>query len=116
MIERFLSNPSVLQQLRDGPLGSYVDRFASRLSEQGYARSTAKNKLRLLADFSQWIHRQQLRVDELNEQRIIKFLKYRRKKGRVRLGNMATLQSLLEQLPVFLQGGQECGMHLYRKG
>ncbi len=98
MIERFLSNPSVLKQLREGPLGSYVDGFASRLLEQGYARSTAKTKLRLLVDFNQWLHKQQLMVDELNEQRIIKFLRCQRKKGRVHRSSMATLQALLGQL------------------
>jgi len=98
MIEEFFSNPAVLKRLHVGPLGSYVDAFASLLSEQGYARSTTKTKVSLIADYSQWLHRQQLRVDELDDQRIIKFLKYRRKRGRVHPGNIATLQSLLEQL------------------
>jgi site-specific recombinase XerD len=98
MIDEYFSDPAVLERLYLGPLSPHIDTFASLLSEQGYARSTAKEKIRLVADLSHWLCQGQIRVHELDEQRVIEFLRHRGNQNRFRRGAVATLDDLLKQL------------------
>jgi len=63
MIDQFYSDPLSLQHLRFGPLGTHIDTFAELLSAQGYARSTTKEKIRVVAGLSRWLHRRRLGVE-----------------------------------------------------
>ena len=74
MVERFFVRSRTIRRLRDGPLGEYIDRFADRLWERGYARATARTKLWLVTDLSWWLQREQLTVDALNEHSVERFL------------------------------------------
>ena len=53
--------------LRVGPLAGELDRFATRLKAQGYARPTAVSKLRFVSNLSRWLEHQALGVDALDE-------------------------------------------------
>jgi hypothetical protein len=53
MIDQFYADPVSLQRLRLGPLGTHVDTFAQLLSAQGYTRSTAKEKIRVVAGLTE---------------------------------------------------------------
>lgn len=75
MLDRFYSDRRVLQRLRGGPLGPYMDSFAALLFEQGFARETGQHQLRLIGALSLWLERLALGVDDLDEQRIGEFLK-----------------------------------------
>jgi hypothetical protein len=59
-MEQFFENPQTLLRLREGPLGIYIDSFAKQLADQGYARSSARYQLLLVADFSRWLEQQQI--------------------------------------------------------
>ncbi|MCG7851044.1 MAG: site-specific integrase [Methanosarcinaceae archaeon] len=98
MTDQFFTNPGVLHRLHAGPLGSYVDSFAARLSEQGYAKFTIKYRIRLIAVLSRWMHRQRIGIRDLDEQTTVKFLKYLGRKRRIQRGDMPTLRMLLEYL------------------
>lgn len=98
MKNQFFEDPKALQEAHVGPLCSYIETFAVGLSQQGYARSTAKEKIRLVADLSRWLDRRQLGLDDLDEQRVVQFLQYRRRRSRVPRNNRATLEVLLKQL------------------
>jgi site-specific recombinase XerD len=74
MINRFYCASRVLQCLRSGPLGPYMDKLAALLFEQGYARQTGRLQLRLLGELSRWLQRRGLGVEDLDEQKIAKFL------------------------------------------
>jgi len=80
-----------------GPLSSLIEGFSTLLASQGYARSTAKEKLRLVVDLSRWLHRRKLGVADLDEQRVKQFLTHRRRR-RVRRGSAATCRMLLGYL------------------
>jgi site-specific recombinase XerD len=75
MLDRFYSDRRVLQRLRGGPLGPYMDSFAALLFEQGFARETGQHQLRLIGALSLWLERLVLGVEDLDEQRIGEFLK-----------------------------------------
>lgn len=97
MIEHLFSK-SVVKRLYVGTLEPFLDSFASLLSNRGYAGSSIKDKIRLVAKFSEWLNQQHLEVNELNEQWIDKFIKYNGRKGPVRRGDFATLRLMLKHL------------------
>jgi site-specific recombinase XerD len=98
MIDQFYSDPLSLQRLRFGPLGDHIDTFAQVLSAQGYARSTAKVKIREVAGLSRWLHRRRLGAEALDEQSVSEFLRYWCRRGLCRRGTAHTLQGLLKHL------------------
>ncbi len=75
MLDRFYSDRRVLQRLRGGPLGPFMDSFATLLLEQGFARETGQHQLRLIGALSLWLEPLALGVKDLDEQRIGEFLK-----------------------------------------
>jgi integrase/recombinase XerD len=98
MTDQLFSCPKVLQRLHVGPLGDYIDSFARILMAQGYKRSTAKQKIRIVADFSRWLDRQRLSVKDLAEKKINQFLLYRGRRGRIFPIEPPTLRQLLKHL------------------
>ena len=87
------SPTSLLEGLDAGPLSPHLDGFSALLASQGYARSTAKEKLRLIDDLSRWLGRRRLSVADLDEQRVRQFLTYPRRR-RIRRGSAATCRML----------------------
>jgi site-specific recombinase XerD len=98
MTGQFFTDPGALQRLHAGPLGSYVDAFTARLSEQGYAKFSIRYRLRLVGALSRWMHGRGFGVRDLDEQTTGKFLQYLRRKRRIQRGDVPTLRWLLEYL------------------
>ena len=96
MIHQVCPNPALWQQLYPGPLGAHVDTFAQQMLGQGYASSTAKYAMRVLAAFSTWLQRQGLTVTDLNEQRVEDFLYDHpwRRRPRLRIPRIPATQSM----------------------
>ncbi len=72
--EFFFSNPTSQRRFRVGPLTCGIDGFAAQLAAEGYAHSSAKDKLRLIRDLSSWLEHEGLGVEVLDEQQIRAFL------------------------------------------
>ncbi len=98
MIDHFYSNPKVLNRLHLGPLGGHIDSFAKILIVQGYKPSTAKHKVRIVADLSRWLDRHGLRGKDLNETTLDDYLMYKGRRGSIFKIEPPTLQALLEHL------------------
>ena len=98
MIHQVCPNPELLQQLYTGPLGAHVDTFAQQMLGQGYASSTAKYAMRVLAAFSTWLQRQDLTVTDLNEQHVEDFLYDHPWRRRPRRSDRSVLGQLIAQL------------------
>jgi len=98
MIDHFFSQPKVMKRLRFGPLGSHIDGFAEILIVQGYQASTAKHKIRIVADLSRWLKQQGLRVKDLNETTLNEYLLYKGRRGSIFKIEPPTLRALLEHL------------------
>ena len=77
MNELFFPNPIILQRLQTGPLGGHIDSFVKHLSNEGYAVWTIKYSMRLLADFTTWMQKQQVVITDLAEQPVNTFFKQR---------------------------------------
>jgi site-specific recombinase XerD len=98
MTEPYFSNPTVLRRLYRGPLGTHVDGFAEALFERGYAATTAKEKLMLISELSQWLQKRYLAVEDVSECRIEAFLRYRKRKERLHRGDPPTLKQFVSFL------------------
>ena len=98
MIGHFYSTPAVLLRLRFGPLGTHIDDFARLLVERGYVRSTARHRIRVVADLSAWLHRRRLRLEDLNERRVSEFFRYRSNRVCIHRNDPAALRDLLSHL------------------
>ena len=61
-----------------GPLRPHIDAFARQLQELGYASSTRREKLGVVADFSGWLQRRELLATDVDEQIVVKYLGRRR--------------------------------------
>lgn len=98
MTEQYFPDPVIRQRLYVGPLAAYIDEFAALLASQGYASEVAKEKLRLVAHVSRWLHRKKLRIEDLDEDRIRQFLRHRRRQGVVGQQGPATGKAVLAHL------------------
>ena len=96
MIDQFFSHPKVLKRLHLGPLGSHIDSFAQILIVQDYKTSTAKQKIRIVADLSCWLDQQELSVKDLDETTLNEFLLYRGRRGSIFKIEPPTLRQLLK--------------------
>lgn len=87
------SGPSFGQRLQSGPLAPHVDAFERRLSDLGYASSTRREKLRVVADFGRWLERRGVAIADVDEHIVVD---YHGRSGR--RGDSTTLADLLEAL------------------
>jgi site-specific recombinase XerD len=94
----FFALPKTLRHLHEGPLGAHIDGYASRLLEQGFSPARARDKIRLIADLSGWLQRQKLGANDIDPQRLNRYLEDR--KGYIHPGRGASsvLQTLLDVL------------------
>jgi site-specific recombinase XerD len=94
----YFSRAANLQRLHKGPLGIYIDLYASRLVGEGYCRSTAWRCLRLVGNFSCWLECRQLGVRDVDEGAAATYLTDRAGQRRPQVGDRATLKKLLAVL------------------
>ena len=71
---RFVRRPERLQQMRDGPLGIYIDQVATQYVEEGYARLYATTCLTTIGAFGDWLKRSGLTARDIDERLIERFL------------------------------------------
>ena len=81
-----------------GPLECCIRGFAAQLSRQGYEPNTIHVKCDLVADLSRWLERRKLFLADLDEPRLRQFQASRRRRGKMRRGDPATAQQLLQYL------------------
>ncbi len=97
MIEQLFPTAAARKRLSIGPLAPHIEGIAVFLASQGYVRFSVKQKLRLVAGLSTWLHRRQLPITALKEALVNQFLNYRRRR-RFGRGSRATGQLLLSYL------------------
>lgn len=98
MVNQLIEYRLTLARARTGPLARYVDAFALRLCEQGYATFSIKYRIRLVGALSRWMRRRGLDARDLDEQTTGKFLRCRGRKRRICRGDAPAFRALLEHL------------------
>src|SRR5258708_2116633 len=78
MINQFFVLLKTQRRMHEGPLGCYMDSLAVLLHEQGYTKRVVREKIKMAADLSRWLHRCHLNVSDINRNILIKFLRGRK--------------------------------------
>ena len=74
MLEALAVRPRICQQLRSGPLGPWIDDFVDTLATRGYAPSVIRRYVRAAVIFSEWLERQRVRVPQIDEPLVSRFV------------------------------------------
>lgn len=82
----------------EGPLKPYVHGFWAELQRQGYSALSAANLLRLSAHFSRWLAGRRLTIEDLSEERAVRFLVHRRRERYTQFLTRRALRPLLDHL------------------
>src|SRR2546427_3311708 len=95
----FFELPETVQRLHEGPLAAHIDAYASRLLEQGFSSERARDRIRLIADFSRWLQRGKLGAADITAQVIERYQKAQKRNIHPGRGAASALQELLNVLP-----------------
>jgi site-specific recombinase XerD len=96
--EEYLTRSRLCRRLRNGPHGSYVELYASRLVKIGLNRRSTWRSLNIVGDLLSWLMRIGSTPTELNERLIEEYLRHRSTKQRLWKGDRAALKRLLSVL------------------
>src|SRR5713101_592293 len=97
-MEQFYKDSRTPLRMREGPLGAYVDDLGRQLSEEGYARASARYALQLVADLGRWIARRKIVAGQLTPEHLERYLEYRSRHRHYRSGDAAIVRRLLKLL------------------
>jgi site-specific recombinase XerD len=92
------TDPRTLDVLTRGPLAPHLQAYAQRLHDDGYATQSGQLQLRMLAHFSQWLERQRITAPAVTSSTLERYVRSRRKAGKLRRGDPAALSRLLRIL------------------
>ena len=85
----------LVERARTGPLAPYIDLYVSQLKQAGYVPAYARENLTVLAAFGRMLERSKLRVEDLNEDIVDRFVRKRYPKRRPPRQVRPTLRRLL---------------------
>lgn len=97
-MDQFYKDPRTPLRMRVGPLGAYVDALAQQLSDEGYAKASARYALQLVADFGRWLNRRRIIAPRLTPEHLGSYLEYRSRHRHRRSGDASILRRLLNLL------------------
>ncbi|WP_224011285.1 tyrosine-type recombinase/integrase, partial [Cupriavidus pinatubonensis] len=97
-IEAYYHRPAILTRLREGPLGCYIDLFAEQLQREGHCQQGAWRNLRVVSDFSHWLARRHLDVEDVSEKTVSAYQTFRRRYRCPSIFDRAALNRLLDTL------------------
>ena len=92
------TNPRTLDVLTRGPLGPYLTAYAQRLRDEGYATQSGELQLRLLGHFNRWLERQRMVAAAVTSSTVERYVRARRRSGKLRRGDPAALSRVLSML------------------
>lgn len=95
-METFFRDSKTIQRYRSSPLGSYIERLADRLHEQGYCRDQALRHLLTVEEFGRWLQRSHIPLRDVSLAHARRYVRLRRR--RRRFGGLPALTRLLEML------------------
>ena len=82
----------------EGPLAAHIGSFATRVDELGYRLCSIHGQVLTAARFSRWLGRKGVRLRRVSLEHVERYLRYRRRRVRVRRGDAAGLRQLIEFL------------------
>ncbi len=98
---KLFTDTDLPQDMCKGPLGCITPAYAALLSQQGYTEHSAHLQLRFLNDMNQWLHQQRLRVTDLSEPTINRYMQSRHQRFRPRRDDDSILSRLVHLLQAY---------------
>jgi site-specific recombinase XerD len=92
------TTPETVAVLRRGPLSPHLTEYAQCLHDAGYAIQSGQLQLRMLGEFNRWLDKKRLGADEVDSPTVERYIRSRRKAGRLRKGDAAALARMLRML------------------
>ena len=92
------TDQETVNSLTRGPLSPHLAPYAQRLHDAGYAIQSGQLQLRMLADFNLWLDRKHLGADEVDSSAVERYIRSRRRAGKLRKGDAAALFRMLRML------------------
>lgn len=86
---------TALKRLYKGPLGVHVDAYAARLITEGHCYQGGARSLHVVADFSLWLARNHLEVQDVDEGNVEQYLRFRARYRRLIVSDRSALTRLL---------------------
>jgi site-specific recombinase XerD len=83
---------------QDGPLGPYIDAFATEMRGEGYAQQTSELQVRLVTDFGRWLAKRGIQAQEITAELFQPYLRARRRRRFPTGNDMSALRRLLDLL------------------
>lgn len=77
-----------------GPLGQNIDEFIERLQQRGYSRNSIRSKVRAAANFSRWLEAHDFGPEDVDADRMKRFLTHRKRMGRRVADDAAALRQI----------------------
>lgn len=98
-MNKIFKNEKIINQMKAGPLGLYLDHYAEQLRTDGYTRRSAGRALRIIVLFSRWLEGRQIHASKIAPHHITEYLQYRRRIGyQPYLGDAPALTRMLKLL------------------
>ncbi len=96
--EAYLGGSRVFRRLKNGPHGQLIERYATRLVEDGLAQHGTWRCLNVVEGLLSWTARHRIKVADLNEARVERYLRDRGDKQTIQPGDRAALKRWLSVL------------------
>ena len=96
--EEYLRRSRLFRHLKDGPHGELVELYAARLVSDGLCRQSAWRCLNLVDGLLKWVVRSRLKLSELGEGAVERYLRRRAQKQSIQPGDRAALKRWLSAL------------------
>ncbi len=81
-----------------GPLAAFSDGYASELTRMGYAPTSVRLQMKVLADLSDWLLKQGMVAADLRSSALDGFLRDRRAAGHIRYASSKAVRPILDYL------------------
>ena len=94
----FFQRKWVIDRLHKGPLGIYIDSYADRLIAEGHCYQSGGRCLRVVGDFSAWMANERTGMNDLNEETVLRYERFRAKHRHPFLSDHAALVRMLSVL------------------
>jgi hypothetical protein len=109
MLENYFEKPFVLDRLRSGPSGPYIDGFAQLLDRQGYSWWTAQGFLRAAAHLGQFAQAHGIPLDSIGRS-VLEDFRLHRPSCRCPRSNGGTKETVVRGAKLFVAHLSETGV------
>jgi site-specific recombinase XerD len=92
------TDPGTVEVLTRGPLSPHLTVYAQYLHDAGFAIQSGQLQLRMLANFSTWLDNKRLSADKVDWSTVERYLRFRRKAGKLRNEDSSALRRVLRML------------------